>query len=26
MADIRQARTGMTEQPPAINPEEFMPV
>ena len=25
MADIRQAKTGMTEQPAAINPEEFMP-
>jgi hypothetical protein len=25
MADIRQARTGRTQQPPAINPEEFMP-
>jgi len=26
MADIRQARTGMTEQPPAINPRGAMPV
>jgi len=26
MADIRQARTGMTEQPSAINPEELMPI
>ena len=26
MADIRQARTGMAEQPPAINPRGAMPV
>ena len=26
MADIRQARTGMTEQPPEINPRPAMPV
>ena len=26
MADIRQARTGMTQQPPAINPRGAMPV
>jgi len=26
MADIRQARTGRTQQPPAINPRGAMPV
>ena len=26
MGDIRRSRTGMTEQPPEINPEELMPI